>query len=272
MAGKSILWAPWADLEKSAGGVVDFMMPTGPLDVGLTFAAGPFGKAGGKVAAATLGAMLESDKAQAGVGSRAVRWGSGIVNRNRSALPMDEASRMARAREMGFRLDLPLGHGTAPLVPFREFDPSRLGTMTSAAPARLGVWAEVNPKPGGLAEDFARLAAEKTGGIPRVMPLLHRTDRPGRIALTGDETRNQIAATLAKAWDDGFDAVMFNNYTMRPGQTGSMLIVKDPTQLRDPSAVFDPAKKYSRDLFAGFAGAGLFAPLAFPLARTKPPE
>lgn len=228
---------PLGRLGEIGGGIVDFLMPTGPLDVGFTIAAGPFGKVGTKVAAATLGAMLESDEAQAGVGSRAVKWGSGIINRIRSALPMDEASRMARAREMGFQVDLPLGHGTAPLVPFREFDPSRLGSMTRAAPARRGVWAEVNPKPGGIAEDFALLAAARTRGTPRVVPLLHRADRRGRIALTGDESAFQIAATLDKAWDDGFDAVMFNNFIMRPGQTGSILVVKDPAQLRDPSAV-----------------------------------
>ena len=53
----------------------------------------------------------------------------------RTALPMDEASRMARAEQMGFRTDLPLAHGSS--QSFSAFDPSKAGATTGVAPAHM---------------------------------------------------------------------------------------------------------------------------------------
>jgi hypothetical protein len=171
-------------------------------------------------------------------------------------LPMGQAARLARAKEMGFRTNMPLAHGTA--ADFRSFDLSKRGTTSGAAPAQLGVWMEVR-KAGSspIADEFAEMAARKTGSHPSVLSLLHRTDHPAQLTLTGRETNDQIFGTLAKAWDDGHDAVLLKNYTSPGGQKGDILVVKDPAQLRAPTAKFDPAKRDKNDLLAGFGGAGL---------------
>jgi hypothetical protein len=54
-------------------------------------------------------------------------------------LPMDEASRMARAREMGFDVDTPLYHGT-PEVDFNEFDPEKFAAYGDPGLRGVGVY------------------------------------------------------------------------------------------------------------------------------------
>jgi hypothetical protein len=82
-----------------------------------------------------------------------------------------------------------------------------------------------------------------------------------------------VQESLRNAWDQGFDAVLMKNYTTPAGKVEDVLVVRDLKQLRDPKARFDPAKINSRNVLATGAGLGLFAPLAFPLARTQqPPE
>ena len=70
----------------------------------------------------------------------------------------------------------------------------------------------------------------------------------------------EIQASLKKAWDQRYDAVMVKNYTSPDGRTGTVLVVKDLAQLRSPNARFDPAKRDSSDLLAGLAGAGILSP------------
>jgi hypothetical protein len=176
-------------------------------------------------------------------------------------LPMDEASRMARARAMGFYTDMPLYHGTS--AEFRAFDPARRGRMTQAESARQGVWLATDPE---RANWFATASASRLGGHPQVYPLLHRAQRPATLQLSGHESERQVAATLAHTWDQGFDAVLVQLPNRKP-----TLVVKNEAQLRSPFAAFDPAKRDSRDLLAGLAGLGLFAPLAgSPLVSAAP--
>lgn len=62
-----------------------------------------------------------------------------------SDLPMDEASRMARARQMGFITDMPLYHGSDDT--FSAFDSSQAGRMTGAAPEREATaWVSLGPE------------------------------------------------------------------------------------------------------------------------------
>ena len=173
-------------------------------------------------------------------------------------LPMDYASRMARAKQMGFRTDMPLAHGTA--SDFSEFDLDEAGRMSRAAPARMGVSAEVRPSmtsPSPIADEFAERASKLTSNPPRILPLLHRAENPASLTLTGDEMNHEIAATLADAWERGHDSVLLRNYTSPGGQTGDILVVKDPAQLRAPTAQFDPVKRNSRNLLAGTAGVSV---------------
>lgn len=195
----------------------------------------------------------------------ALRAGAKVA-RKTTTLPMDEASRLARAKDMGFVTDMPVYHGTN--RDFSAFDPAKGGATTKAAPAQLGVWTAVDPE---IASDIARIAA-KSGGNEQIYPLLHRKTRAGRIRLEGDEKNLEIASTVAQAWDNGYDAILFDNYTT-PGtkRKGSILVVRDPSQLRSPTAAFDPAKKSSSDILAvgGPGGAIPGAMIAAPDDRRK---
>jgi hypothetical protein len=163
---------------------------------------------------------------------------------------------MDRAREMGFRDKIDLYHGTNQDI--TAFDTSRAGHTSGSSAAGRGVWAALDPE---TATEFANLAAGKQGSGQNILRLLHRTERPGVIHLTGDEKNLEISGALQDAWDNGYDAVMLRNYTTPGGQTGrNILVVKDPAQLRSPNAKFDPAKRNSSDLLAGIAGASLIAP------------
>ena len=90
--------------------------------------------------------------------------------------------------------------------------------------------------------------ASRGTGNTSLMPLVHRAERPAVVRLSGDEKNHEIAATLAQAWDDGYDAVMLKNYTSSGGKMGDIVVVRDPSQLRSPFAAFDPEKKQSANL------------------------
>lgn len=70
-----------------------------------------------------------------------------------SKLPMDEASRLARAKELGFG-DEVMYHGTTGEL--SKFDPTLYGSSTQAESARHGVWLTSSPDEAG---EYADLAA-----------------------------------------------------------------------------------------------------------------
>lgn len=128
----------------------------------------------------------------------------------------------------------------------------KLGSHTGRQTAELGIWTEVNPKPGGAADFFAQKAAEKGGGYPIVKPLVHRASKPGVIRLPQSANRSAVDVAIADAWDRGFDALR----VIHPDGS-EWMIVKNANQLRSPFARFDPAKRNSADLLAGIGGLGV---------------
>jgi hypothetical protein len=264
----------------------------------------------------------------------------------RKALPMDEASRMARAEQMGFRLDTPAEFGRAPkgeriAGPAVQISDGRIFTGANhpaillEAERTLGIPAEKlvegvsipdgflttagrfvsrheahdiaqragdlvpgHPSARGLTSAIVRQATESAptatapvrtaatapglpGGqglwgrllqgedaaVPPAGALFPRYEHLGRF----DASKMQdyeIRATLAGAWDDGFDAVKIDNYT-RPGATKpeNLLIVREPNQLREQGARFDPKKRLSPDVKAGLAGLSIPAAYAYGTQR-----
>ncbi len=69
------------------------------------------------------------------------------------ALPMDEAARLARAKEMGFDTSKTYYHGTKANI--EAFDPNALGASTNAGSARQGYFFASDPS---TASDYANLA------------------------------------------------------------------------------------------------------------------
>ena len=96
-----------------------------------------------------------------------------------------------------------------------------------------------------------RAAREEGAGLPRVMPLMYRAKSEKIIDWPDGVKREVIEAMIKQAWADGHDAVRFLRYRSPNGIVGDTVLVRYPSQLRHPSAVFDPLKKQSRDLFSG---------------------
>ncbi len=187
----------------------------------------------------------------------------------RPALPMDTESRLARARALGFGRDVPtVYHGTA--RDFSEFSAQPGNRTTSGEAARAGTWGAENPE---VANAFAELASPAAGSSQgsgqRVLPLWGRAERRAQVRLPESVRDYEVAATLADAWDRGYDAVRLTNYTGPAGHSGEKIwVFKDPNQLRSPHAAFDPAKRDSADLLAGMAAP---APIGFGISPAGQP-
>lgn len=146
-------------------------------------------------------------------------------------------------------MDMPLFHGTN--KDLKEFDLSLGGSVSKSPVGKLGI--SVTPDIE-IAKEYAKLSAEN-GGNPTVLELVHRAKSPAMIELDGTERNLEMAATVSQAWDDGYDAIMLKNYKT-PGskKLGTVIIVKEPNQLRKKGAKFDPDKKFSPELLAGLGG------------------
>ena len=195
----------------------------------------------------SVGPALETALMMTG-GSGAVPAGANEL-RAGLKLPVDTASRMARAREMGFRTDMPLYHGSG-----TEFSSFRASPTNAAGMEPPGVSLALDPD---LAGQFSENSLAKGAGQrnPQIYPLLHRAERPTSLTLDGSETHGEVVGALRDAFEAGHDAVMINNYTAE-GQVKpqSIIIVRDANQLRSPNATFDPARKFASHLLAGISG------------------
>jgi hypothetical protein len=165
---------------------------------------------------------------------------------------------LARAHAMGFRPELRLYHGTD--ADFPAFVRNPPATTLGLPP--VGIWTTRNP-------DFAarfpvRLDASTGRPIPghempghQILPLMARWERLAEAKLRGNEGRFSITGAVMDAWDSGHDALRF--LKSAPGQDVGLhetWVFRDPNQLRSPFAKFDPARRDSSDLMAGFAAPG----------------
>lgn len=175
---------------------------------------------GGRVGA--LASFLSSNMA---MGGPAGSLGAGpSMARKASALPMDEASRMRRAKEMGFDTSRPVYHGTD--TNFRSFDPDRaIGTQ---------FWSTT---------DKAAIEAGEVGAAGRgvIKELYHRIKNPAGWNEYDKFSTDELIAR-------GYDGLAL------PDPNGHVTYVAfEPNQYRDVRARFDPAKKDSRNLMSGYA-------------------
>ena len=185
-------------------------------------------------------------------------------------LPMDEASRMQRAAEMGFDVNQPLYHGTD--AEFRAFDRASRGAITQAPSAQLADWSSIDPDLAGL---FAEMAALRNHGHPQIYPLLARSNSPGNLRLSGREGDLDIAAALIKAFEDGIDLVRLEYPKVAGEINKDVIAVKNGNQLRSKFATFDPAKRNSNDLLPSIAallGIGSLGQSADAIDPTAPPS
>lgn len=171
------------------------------------------------------------------------------AGRSEPALDMSAEARQLRAKQLGFGTQK-LYHGTN-----KDFDAFSLeggGRVSGSPVGKLGVSLSPDPE---VASEFANLAGSEGANV---IPAVARSAKRGLIELDGSETNLEVAAAVRGAFDQGFDAIKLTNYTTPGGQTGkSMVLVKDPSQIRSVNAAFDPAKKASSNLLAGGSGAAV---------------
>ncbi len=172
-------------------------------------------------------------------------------------LPMDEASRMARAREMGFDVDNVYYHGTMKDVD--QFDPEKFGTNDYGWHGK-GVYLATDPEwantYSGMSKGFfeeGQRWRDKTvehwnnlGKQPNVMPVYVR----GKVAKTTN--------TSARIEDYPDADALLVDY----GNGHTEMVVRDPSNIRGKFAKFDPSESSSSKLLAqetrgGFTGMDL---------------
>jgi hypothetical protein len=170
-------------------------------------------------------------------------------------LPMDTASRMARAEEMGFR-KLPITyHGTdKDISPGFLLNPSE--RATAAPTAKAGIWTAENPEVAAYYADHA--AGTGTPGGQSIVPVMARADKVA-IVDAKDAKMTEMAGAILDAWDSGYDAVRVINVDWN-GKPEVFWVFKDPKQLRSPNARFDPDQRDSSDLLSGKAAPVPVAP------------
>jgi len=158
-------------------------------------------------------------------------------------LPMTEAARMSRSRQLGFNTDT--FHASD--ADFGAFNMKRLGSNTDSSPwaqrlAKIGIWSSENP------------VAHKIGASAEY-PLKLRGSFAERASL--DALEQEIRASggpvsfRRKMREEGYDGVRVQDEELG----GTSYVSFAPENVRSRFAVFDPARVNSRDLMASLAGA-----------------
>lgn len=156
-------------------------------------------------------------------------------------LPMDEASRLGRAREMGFDVDTPLYHGTA-----SDFDEFSLNNPRMKS-GKLGEGIYLTPDPK-AASFFAKISSDKGDGAARVLPVYARMKNPYVIASERDIPAGGISREKLSA--AGYDGIV-----LQDGERTKEIVVFDPKNIRGKFAQFDPSQSHSSKLLAAVPAA-----------------
>jgi hypothetical protein len=187
-------------------------------------------------------------------------WGLYESGATGMEMPMDQASRMVRAQDMGFDTGTPLYHGTG--ADFQAFDPAMIGAREPGWYGS-GYYSTAAPD---LASEYVASARFDTGGQPNVIPV---NVRRGQEYVWGS---NPVAMTRAQSREFrdnlsnlGYDGVRVpNDYggdLLTPTEAANYEVVTfDPRNLRSLFARFDPRLAHLGNLSAGVAGLLYAAP------------
>lgn len=187
--------------------------------------------------------------------------GMGGSRLNNAGLAMDEASRMARAKDMGFHTDL--FHGTASDI--SAFEPRRRGLYMTDRPDIADIYAQSAGN-----STVKNIRSEVSNAGPNIMPLKLRGEVLEVSDLGPDMSHgwssDNLAAALNVKLDDfpvGTRARDMDNLAKQKGYTAikikdmldlggeqSQWRVLDPSAVRSKFAVFDPTQKNSTNLLS----------------------
>jgi hypothetical protein len=161
-------------------------------------------------------------------------------------LPMDEASRMARAREMGFDAEASRYHGTD--ADFQAFDPRLYGEKDSGWYGR-GVTTDTDPE---IASGYANYYERPEGQA--VIPVMSRgryMDWPeGHDPFFNDDVARAGTREIQRL---GYDGTRMSNDRDLYGDVpdwGTEQVTFDPTNVRSRFARFDPRLSDNANLLA----------------------
>lgn len=178
-----------------------------------------------------------------------------------TSLPMDEASRMARAKEMGFHTDL--FHGTGSDI--TEFIPQRRGVYFTDNPDIADIYAQGSTK-----GRSTSIRAETANAGPNIMPLKLRgkvleisdLGPDGSHGWSSDNLASALKVNLddfpvgsrardmdALAKSQGYTAIRTNDMTDLGGIQSQWRLL-DPSAVRSRFATFDPNLKNSANLLS----------------------
>jgi hypothetical protein len=204
----------------------------------------------GTVRSATTGDLIFSNDESAAL--------PGTIINAASELPMDQASRLARAKEMGFDVDNPLFHGTT--KKFDEFAdrptffaPER-GVAAAYAKPYSGPRGEVGEyfiKPGnqvdfvGAGGDILRRVAGEIG-VPS-SKLREALDQGSLYNYFDEDTEAGFFSALKSL---GYDSAKLPDAHPYTGAITESVVALDPKNIRSVNAAFDPSKSDSAFLLA----------------------
>jgi len=174
-------------------------------------------------------------------------------------LPMDQASRMARAKELGYNTDQVLYHGM-PRYEGRRWN--GLGFNRSESKNEGGLFLTDRPEiansyanshPAGTSKHVLKQALDSAEG-QSVIPAYGRAENPKVVDWKGSNYGpGRMIDEIDRAWQAGHDMLRIDNmYDV--GGNQSQYVYRYPEQLRSVHAVFDPAYRNSPNLLR--AGAG----------------
>jgi hypothetical protein len=220
------------------------------------------------------------------VGAAGGRLGSG-------ALPMDEASRMARAREMGFVVDEPLYHGGG--KSFSEFDVKKAGSVAGSR-GQQGVFFSPSPQVASHYADLGGIRDVKAGETPHGVHDIPYglADRPGEtfyehksyvydgsqvypaVVNPGKQkvveipyyNTAEVDAAVKQARQQGYDTLrikgMADTGGGAAGSRADQIVVLNPANIRSKFAVFDPANKDSGFILGSASGGAALGAASLP--------
>jgi len=191
-------------------------------------------------------------------------------------LPMDEASRMARASESGFDTDVyhgtrfnvdafdrrgmsqEAGFGTHVGTPDQAEDIVRARGIEARHTGEFSVGANVMPMKT-RAKNFLRLEDDKTWTPDQMASQLAWLDEPIHVKWRDpfNKTPEDVRRAIQEA---GYDGIVYTNKFERPGVDSH--IVFEPSDLRSRFAAFDPSRSQSGNILAGLAVAAPTATLS----------
>lgn len=189
-------------------------------------------------------------------GLKAAPRGSLAMGASKKALPMDKASRMARAREMGFDVDNPVYKAMYPYDYTKEMGKYK-GPLIKEINRPSEFPSFHGDEPGVNIAGFfgdkatANKFAAGAGDNQAIYPSLLRKGKIKTFDAKGDYAGNIQFGKSGKPFRDAVRSGKYDTIVIKNTKDeGDIFVAINPQNIRSVNAAFDPAKANSADLLA----------------------